>query len=325
MQRKRKKTVLLTALFILMLAFSIFITFSALLLKEVSEIIGENGLLLDVNTANNLEYSDTMAVSGSAEDSGKYRIWFMPETAEQLSVNSYDGYSLSALLYRQPEQSCKKWVVLVHGYSSYKETMQEYAQKYYEKGYSILMPDLRAHGGSQGDFVGMGWLDRLDIFSWLDLIVTEAPDAEIVLHGLSMGASTVMMAAGEKLPQNVLAIIEDCGYSSVWDILECQLKKCYKFPAFPIMYGVNLLATDKLGYSWKEASAVEMVKKSETPILFIHGSEDDIVPVDMVFTLYRAANCEKRLLIIEDAGHAMSVYREPERYWKEIFEFIEAK
>ena len=222
-------------------------------------------------------------------------------------------------MYRRDED---KWAVLVHGYSTGKEYMQEYARKYYEKGYSILMPDLRAHGDSQGNIVGMGWLDRMDILKWTDLILAENPEADIVLHGISMGASAVMMASGERLPENVSAIIADCGYTTVWDILEYQLKRLYDFPVFPLLHGGNIWSVRKLGYSWKDASAVKMVKASRTPILFVHGSRDDVVPVDMAFELYMAAECDKRLLIIEGAGHAMSASWEPERYWNEIFDFI---
>ena len=118
--------------------------------------------------------------------------------------------------------------------------MQEYARKYYEKGYSILMPDLRAHGDSQGNIVGMGWLDRMDILKWTDLILAENPEADIVLHGISMGASADD-GFRERLPENVSAIIADCGYTTVWDILEYQLKRLYDFPVFPLLHGKHLV------------------------------------------------------------------------------------
>jgi fermentation-respiration switch protein FrsA (DUF1100 family) len=138
-----------------------------------------------------------------------------------------------------------------------------------------------------------------------------------------MGGAAVIMASGEQLPSNVAAIIEDSGYTSVWDILKYQLKHRYKLPAFPALYAANLWSEGKWGYNWKEASAVNQVKKSSTPVLFIHGGNDSVVPTEMVYTLYQAAECKKRLLVIEEAEHAQAAMIDPERYWTEVFAFIQ--
>ncbi|NLL39647.1 MAG: alpha/beta hydrolase [Clostridiales bacterium] len=309
--RRKIKTLIKTFMLLAISLLMLFLVCTAISLSKISHIIGKKGLISD--------YTLTMSNHEVVSDEGKPAIWFEPAIAEETAVYTDEGFRLSALVYRRDED---KWAVLVHGYSTGKEYMQEYARKYYEKGYSILMPDLRAHGDSQGNIVGMGWLDRMDILKWTDLILAENPEADIVLHGISMGASAVMMASGERLPENVSAIIADCGYTTVWDILEYQLKRLYDFPVFPLLHGGNIWSVRKLGYSWKDASAVKMVKASRTPILFVHGSRDDVVPVDMAFELYMAAECDKRLLIIEGAGHAMSASWEPERYWNEIFDFI---
>lgn len=318
MAGKNKKSIkpfIKAAILISVSAIMIFSVYAALFLRNLSRIIGDKGLLL--------EYTDTMAYPVSGNLSGKALLWFEPDKAREISVTSNDGLCLSALIYRQDDRPGGKWAVLVHGYSAGKESMQEYAREYYDKGYNVLLPDLRAHGESQGSFVGMGWLDRIDLLDWIDLIIEEDPKAIIVLHGISMGASAVMMASGEeRLPENVAAIIADSGYTSVWDILEYQLEKRYDIPSFPIMFGGNLWSVSQLGFSWKDASAVKMVRASRTPTLFIHGNKDEIVPVKMVFELYSEAKCIKRLLIIEEAGHAMSAEEDPERYWGEVFGFL---
>ena len=200
--------------------------------------------------------------------------------------------------------------------------MEPYAQWYYENGYHVLSPHMRAHGDSEGAYIGMGWLDRKDMLRWIRTIITQDPQAQIVLHGVSMGAATVMMTSGETLPDNVKAIIEDCGYTSVWDIFSSELHVRFGLPDFPIMHVSNLVSSFKAGYSWKDASALGQVKKSRTPMLFIHGDADDFVPTDMVYPLYESATCEKQLLIVSGAGHAQSRETNSDLYWHTVETFI---
>ena len=180
---------------------------------------------------------------------------------------------------------------------------------------------MRAGAESDGDFVGMGWLDKDDLKCWVNLILEQNSNANIILHGSSMGAATVLMASGDELPQNVKAIIADSGYTSVWDIFASEAKARFNLPAFPILNMFEIVANFRAGYDIKQASALEQVKKSKTPILFIHGTEDDFVPEYMCEKLYDAATCEKDKLIIEGAGHCESKYKESENYYNKVFEF----
>ena len=189
-------------------------------------------------------------------------------------------------------------------------------------GYNILIPDLRSHGLSEGNYIGMGWDDRLDIIKWINTILNDDPDAEIVLHGVSMGASTVLMVSGEEIPSNVKAIIADCGYTSVWDEFSYQLDNLFSLPPFPIMNVSSLVAKIKAGYFLGDASAIKQVKNSKTPILFIHGDEDDFVPYYMMDELYDATNSEKEKLTIKNAGHAKASEIDPETYWTTVSNFI---
>ena len=157
---------------------------------------------------------------------------------------------------------------------------------------------MRGCDESDGQYIGMGWLDKEDLKNWISLITEENPKASIILHGSSMGAATVLMTSGDELPSNVKAIIEDSGYTSVWDIFASEAKARFNLPAFPILNMFEIVANFRAGYDIKQASALEQVKKSKTPILFIHGTEDDFVPEYMCEKLYDAATCEKDKLII---------------------------
>lgn len=220
------------------------------------------------------------------------------------------------------KNSTDKWVITVHGYTGKGIQMSSYAKRFYDIGYNILIPDLRGHGESEGNYIGMGWYDRLDILEWINLIIEENENSKIILHGISMGAATVSMVSGEILPNNVKAIIADCGYTSVWEQFSHQLKAIYSLPNFPVMNASSLVARFKAGYGLKEASALKQVAKSKTPILFIHGDEDDFVPYHMMEELYNATNSEKEKLTIKGAGHAKSSKVNPDLYWSTIENFI---
>lgn len=242
------------------------------------------------------------------------------DQTKPMIISSQDDLNLKAKYIDQKETH--RWVILIHGYKSDNHNMMSYGAKYYQKGYNVLLPDNRAHGKSEGDYIGMGWLDKEDIACWVQWIIKKDPQAQILLHGVSMGGATVMMCAGDRLPQ-VVGYIEDCGYTSVWDIFASELDKRFSLPTFPILDISNLVAQMKVGYDFKKASSIEQVKKANQPMLFIHGGKDDFVPTDMVYEVYEACQSSKDLYIVEEAGHAQAKDYDPQAYWDKVFHFID--
>jgi fermentation-respiration switch protein FrsA (DUF1100 family) len=177
---------------------------------------------------------------------------------------------------------------------------------------------------SEGTYLGMGWLERRDIARWVDDLAAKNPTAKIVLHGISMGGATVMMAAGEDLRGHVVAAVEDCGYTSVWDMIAAQAKVLH-VPTFPVLNLTNFIAKNVAGYTLKEASSVNQLAHCSIPMLFIHGEDDAFVPVAMLDEVYAAAECEKRRLKVPGASHALSAQVPPELYWGEVGEFLSAR
>lgn len=259
------------------------------------------------------------ATSGQVLDSDIQ--WLLTESNyTDETLTSFDNLNLHAYKVLNQNDS-NKWVITVHGYTSEGINMSSYAKNYYDIGYNVLIPDLRSHGLSEGDYIGMGWDDRLDIIDWINTILEYNPNAEIVLHGVSMGAATVSMVSGEDLPSNVKAIVADCGYTSVWDEFAYQLDDLFSLPEFPILNVSSLVAKVRAGYFLGEASTLKQVAKSKTPILFIHGDEDDFVPYYMMEELYNATNSEKEMLTIKNAGHAKASEVDPETYWTTVSNF----
>ena len=236
-------------------------------------------------------------------------------------IISKDNLKLHAYVVKQSENT-NKWAIVVHGYGGEGKLMSSKAMYFYDMGYNVLTPDLRGHGKSEGDYIGMGWDDRFDIISWINHIIKSDPNAEIVLHGTSMGAATVLMTSGENLPSNVKAIVSDCAYTSAWDIFNYELKTYLNIGSFPIMNFSNLVTRVKAGYSLKGASAIKQVKKTKIPILYIHGDSDKFVPPSMMDELYNATNSPKEKLIVEGAKHSNSDLINPNIYWTTIYDFL---
>ncbi|MGE8001240.1 alpha/beta hydrolase [Lysinibacillus sp. NPDC093190] len=246
--------------------------------------------------------------------------WFK-ENYEDSFIQSFDDLKLHAYTLKNKNET-NKWAIVFHGYSSDGSQMSKYAKHFYDTGYNVLVPDARAHGKSEGDYIGMGWHDRLDVVSWINNVTNSDKNAEIILYGISMGGATVMMASGEDLPNNVKAIIEDCGYSSVWGEFSYQLQEIFHLPAFPIMNFSSIVTKLRADYTLGEANTVEQVAQSKTPMLFIHGSNDTFVPSDMLNEVYEAANVPKEKFIVEGAGHGGAESIAGDAYWETINNFL---
>lgn len=249
--------------------------------------------------------------------------WLCHQKFENLEIQSDDGLTLRAK-FLKADQETDKVLIAIHGYHSY--NLREYASYlkfYHELGFHILLPDNRAHGESEGKYIGFGWLDRLDCIQWIDEMKNYfSKDLQIVLHGISMGSATVLMASGEKLPDDVKCIISDCGFTSVYDEMKYEMRN-YHLASHIILPTATLLSKKRVGYSFKEASTINQVKKSHTPTLFIHGDQDDFVPTYMVYDLYNACHADKDLLIVEGAKHAQSYLVNQDLCEKTIIEFMQ--
>lgn len=248
--------------------------------------------------------------------------WLKRARVEETYLISKDNLKLYGKKVLKKNNS-HKWVITVHGYRASGEAMEKYALRYYNRGYNVIIPDLRSHRNSDGKFIGMGWLDKDDIKLWIKHIINIDREAEIVLHGVSMGAATVMMLSGDKLPDNVRAIVEDCGFTSVYDIFRSESRARFRVAHYPALLMGSCICKRHVGYSWFEASSIKQLKKNNNiPMLFIHGDKDTFVPFAMLDKLYDAANCEKKKVIVHGAGHAESVNMAGNYYWKCVFSFL---
>lgn len=271
------------------------------------------------------EFMSSEEASGSGHPERPYQKWtFLQQTPKTWSLKNHDGLELKAEYLPQATQKEKhKLMILVHGYTSRGTLLEDYAKMFYDLGYDLLIPDLRGHGRSEGDYIGFGWPDRLDIVDWCNKVVDHYHgQVEIGLWGISMGGATVMMASGEHLPSQVKAIIEDCGYTSTKAELDYQLKQQFNLPSFPIEPLTSAYVDYKDHYNFEESDSLAQLKKNKLPMLFIHGTEDKFVPFDMVEECYDATKGPRELYVVKGAHHAKSFEQDPVKYREVVEKFL---
>ncbi|MDR0199033.1 MAG: alpha/beta hydrolase [Streptococcaceae bacterium] len=245
----------------------------------------------------------------------------LPKTTETLENH---GVKLSAW-YVPAAVKTSKTVIVVHGYRSDRAAMRQYAELYHKLGYNVLVPDNRGAGASGGNLISYGYWDKYDIIAWAKKLVAADSNVDITLFGVSMGGATVMMASGEaSLPKNVSSIIEDCGYTNVFDEVSYQAKAMYNLPNFPIVYEVSLMSQIRAGWSYQAASSTKELAKDTRPILFIHGTADTYVPYYMlnqnIAALKKGTPYE--VLRVKGAKHAMSFETNPSAYEAAVSKFL---
>ncbi|MCD8015937.1 MAG: alpha/beta hydrolase [Lachnospiraceae bacterium] len=218
-------------------------------------------------------------------------------------------------------------VICFHGYTS--QGMSDYiglSDYYLKRGWSMLLVDERAHGDSEGKYIGFGCLDRYDALKWIDWAIDQlGEDAQILLHGTSMGGATVLMASGLGFPPQIKGIVSDCAFTSAKEVFTHVLHSMYHLPAFPMIPISSAFNKKKAGYGLGDCNAAVEVRKAEVPILFIHGSNDTFVPCRMCDELYKNCASPKEKLIIEGAAHAESYYKNPEAYEQALDDFMKNK
>lgn len=250
-----------------------------------------------------------------------YDAWVKNIEVKEWKTKSEDGLSLTAFYYPGNKAS-HTYVLAVHGYTVDHRDIAPAIVPFAQKGYHVIAPDQRGRGKSEGDYLSMGWLEKDDVVKWVQEIVSFDEQAQIILYGESMGAATVMMASGEALPENVKAVVEDCGYTSAYAMFKAQLKERFGLPEFPFLPAAQVIGNLRAGFDFKDASAIDQIKKTSLPILFIHGGSDDYVPTYMGQELYDAYQGDKQLLIIEGAGHGQSADVDPKLYYDTVFDFL---
>ena len=239
---------------------------------------------------------------------------------EDLSLKAINGDNMRAW-FLPAEKESKRFVICVHGYKCNGPDEFSHMAPFYHNdlGYNYLLPDLTAHGRSEGDYIGFGAPDAKNILLWVDYLINRfGNDIEIILHGISMGAATVMNCNEMSPPDQVKIIIEDCGFTSASEIMNLKLKDMVGFKFMPAVKVGSLFSKLKAGYFFEESNPLKNMNKAKNPILFIHGDQDQVVPFEHGKRLYEACPVEKDCLWVENTAHAFSYYNAKDEYEEKI-------
>ena len=237
------------------------------------------------------------------------------------TVQSFDGLTLYGNFYEYAPGAPIE--LMFHGYRGTAERdLSGGVQRCFRVGRSALVVDQRCSGRSGGSVITFGVREHRDCLTWVDFMVKHfGPDVKIILTGISMGAATVMTAAGKPLPPNVIGVLADCGFSSP----EAIIREVIRQMGIPDRLGYPFVRLGALifgGFDPEETSAVEALKNARVPVIFYHGEDDAFVPCDMSRECYAACASQKRLVTVPGAGHGLSYPKDPEGYLGQLRDFF---
>ena len=240
---------------------------------------------------------------------------------KDVSITSFDGLKLCGKYYE-----CEKNApieLMVHGYrGDSRRDLSGGVIRAFKQNRNVLLIDNRASGRSEGKVITFGVKESKDCISWINFIITNInKEAKIILTGVSMGAATVMIAASETLPNNVVAVLADCGYTSTKAIIK-KVIKGMKLPPNFLYFFVKLGAIIFGKFTPDKVSPIKAMETSKLPIIFFHGDDDRFVPCDMSIENYNKCISPKHLVLVKNAGHCLCYTQDSENYLKELEKFF---
>lgn len=305
----------MTVIFFILLAFFLFVLVSGVYVFVVGCVRTKEYSWLDSAAMKGTPYEKYDKLIHDSYD------WLAAHNAQDLHITSIDGLRLHGLWI--PAINPKGTILLAHGYKS--TMLVDFGmvlELYHQMGLNLLIPVQRAHGKSQGKIITFGVKESRDMLLWLEYHNKELGDWQIVLSGLSMGASTMMYLADCQLPDNVRGMIVDCGFTSPAAILSAVFKKVTHLPAIPAIWITDLCARIFGGFSIYERDSRRTLAANRLPIIMVHGKDDHFVPCRMTQQGYEACTGEKQVLLVDGAGHGVSYLYAMDQYGAMVKDFL---
>jgi len=247
--------------------------------------------------------------------------WLKEHQAQDVYIHSDDGLKLHA--YWIPAENPKGTMLLAHGYRS--TMLADFGlafECYHSLGLNLLVPHQRSHGLSEGKYITFGVKESCDMLRWIHYHNQKFGEFQVILNGMSMGASTMLYLADADLPENVKGIVADCGFVSPAEIIATVFRRTVHLPPAPAIWAANLFARFIAGFSLYEKDSRKSLSHSKVPVLMIHGTDDSFVPCEMSRLGYDACTSQKKLLLVEGAHHGISFLVDQESYTTALLGFM---
>ena len=246
---------------------------------------------------------------------------FVKNIPTQISVKTHEGLILRGEFYKSLNTNAKQTVICAHGFRS--SGIWDFAtlSMFFINNFNVIFINHRGHNESDGNEICFGQKSCYDINLWIEKALEITPDCDIILHGVSMGGATLLMASDKINSDKVKFIVSDCAFSDGGAEMEYMVKYS-KYPTFPTTFFC------KVWFNWLNKikmdaqKPIECVKNAKVPILFIHGKNDKFVPFYMGERLYDICKNEKDFLWVDGAGHGMSYFKNKDEYESKYLDFV---
>ena len=259
-------------------------------------------------------------VNPSSDEAAVNSDWFKKAEKHDETIRSFDGLSLHAMRIENHPDS-DRWMILMHGYHRTAYDLLHLMREADARGFNLLAVDQRGSGKSEGKYCGLGWPEHYDLLSWINFLSVLRPQSKIVLYGIDMGANAVMNAVGDFLSKNIVCAVEEGGWSDIKKQFLYTAMKETNLPVKPFYPAVDLLVRHYLSYSMNEVSTLRQLSRCTVPMLFMHGADDEIVPLVNVEECSREVHSETQMMIFSHTGFGGCRYNE--NYYDVIFSFAE--
>lgn len=272
----------------------------------------------DANIERSIKHIEKGGGNGQAIRDG--RQWMLSQDVEHHYIDSRDGLRLHGIYIPNRDARYNRVAVLVHGYQGAPSfDFSAAVRSYYNNGFSLFLPDQRTHGESEGEYITFGAFERYDIVDWCKYIDDYTGNkCEFMLSGVSMGATTVLLAAAEPDMIRLNYITADCGYTDPRRIFADVFKQWYHLPTFPILNIAAVICKQKAKFAFDEFTTLDAVKKLKAPVTFIHGEADDFVVAQNSYDNYEACTGVKSIVTVPGAEHGLSYIKDQERVDSEL-------
>lgn len=235
---------------------------------------------------------------------------------EHVSLRSQDGYRLYGRVYRNEGSS--KWIVFVHGYTASHSFMAPHLAMFHRLGYNLLAVDLRSHGESEGVYASYGYHEKHDIVDWVDWLRANESVSEVGLHGVSMGAASILQAGPLT---DVDFLIAECPFDDMRQLMRHQLNVLHRLPGDLLLPGINYFLWTRAGFRMHQVRPKRALAAIDAPVLFIHGTEDDFVPTWMSVEM-NALNRQNEIALIHGAEHTNCILKDQPAYEAAVSQFL---